>query len=349
MNLREIGNSAVPDSPDPGIGVAAGAFSKPGFLARCRLLSLVLSLGIQAQAGAQTGERWFQIEVSIFSNEAQAGREAEHWPAEMLELQYPGGLRRLDQLIDILLTDDLNPGQPAPDEPAVPNRARDVPAAPEFGLEPESEPDSQRLQREAREAAIGATGPHPAAAEEFRFFDLARDDFLQLPLADSDFRQTNRTLEQSAGHRLLFHGLWRQAVTAAAEAVPIYVQGGLQYGDQHELQGSLTIRFNQNQDRVVVDTDLWLTEFSIVPDPDNEWRLPPIPESVQTGRSSLQPPSASGLVYHAIKVYHMQQSRDMRSTEFHYLDHPALGLVILVEPYQVPALPRFTANPDFEF
>ena len=32
----------------------------------------------------------------------------------------------------------------------------------------------------------------------------------------------------------------------------------------------------------------------------------------------------------------MQQTRDMRSREFHYLDHPALGLVILVEPYEIP-------------
>jgi len=31
----------------------------------------------------------------------------------------------------------------------------------------------------------------------------------------------------------------------------------------------------------------------------------------------------------------------MRSNEFHYLDHPALGIVIMVEPYQVPQLTLF--------
>lgn len=36
------------------------------------------------------------------------------------------------------------------------------------------------------------------------------------------------------------------------------------------------------------------------------------------------------------RVYHMQQSRRMRSTELHYLDHPVLGMIIRVNPYQLP-------------
>jgi len=35
----------------------------------------------------------------------------------------------------------------------------------------------------------------------------------------------------------------------------------------------------------------------------------------------------------------MIQSRDMRSNEFHYLDHPAVGIVVLVKPYTPPPLP----------
>jgi hypothetical protein len=30
----------------------------------------------------------------------------------------------------------------------------------------------------------------------------------------------------------------------------------------------------------------------------------------------------------------------MRSNEFHYMDHPALGIVVQVEPYEVPDLPE---------
>jgi len=45
-------------------------------------------------------------------------------------------------------------------------------------------------------------------------------------------------------------------------------------------------------------------------------------------------------------VYHLHQSREMRSNEFHYVDHPALGLVVTVFPYEVPPLPESTPDPD---
>ena len=40
----------------------------------------------------------------------------------------------------------------------------------------------------------------------------------------------------------------------------------------------------------------------------------------------------------------MDQSREMRSNEFHYLDHPALGIVIQVEPYELPAPHQSVVN-----
>jgi hypothetical protein len=32
-------------------------------------------------------------------------------------------------------------------------------------------------------------------------------------------------------------------------------------------------------------------------------------------------------------VFRLNQSRKMRSTEVHYLDHPVLGVIVLVTPY----------------
>ena len=119
----------------------------------------------------------------------------------------------------------------------------------------------------------------------------------------------------------------------SSNAVPIYIEGGLRYGDNHELQGSVTIRFNENEDRVVVDTHIWLIEYSIVKDSSSEWKLPQIPEFIR--RESRE--NSSSLTYFPNNVYVMEQSREMRSNEFHYLDHPALGLVISVKPYSVPS------------
>jgi hypothetical protein len=35
----------------------------------------------------------------------------------------------------------------------------------------------------------------------------------------------------------------------------------------------------------------------------------------------------------------MQDSRAMRSNEFHYLDHPAIGVLVQVFPYEPPPAP----------
>ena len=104
------------------------------------------------------------------------------------------------------------------------------------------------------------------------------------------------------------------------------------------MQGSITIRFNDNADRVVIDANLWLAEFRLVPAADNDWKLPPIPAAADI-QINAPPADESTLNYTVIRVFQFKQSRDMRSREFHYLDHPAMGLVILVEPYQVPPMP----------
>lgn len=283
--------------------------------------AIILSLSINQSLLAQNLERWFQIEVSIFSNESLTDRSEEQWQAARIELDYPGRIRRLDRLIDLLLIADLQI-----ETPAATDLNEEIAAFPEEDVA-------------ITEAIILAVGPRPASAtSEFRFFDFDRDSYLQLPPSASDFQQTNRALERSAEHRLLFHGLWRQVVVGEDDAIPIYIEGGLQYGQQHELQGSLTIRFNDNQDRVVVDANLWLIEFSAAADPEADWSLPSIPDSLNDGQDAGAP-DQPGPTYYINRVFHLLQSRDMRSTEFHYLDHPALGLVILVEPYEVPPIP----------
>ncbi len=302
--------------------------------ARNRSLTLMLILGSLCLGNpslAQDGSRWFQIEVSIFSNEAPADRLGERWQADRTLLAYPKNLRRLDQLSDLLLLEEMK--FPSTDTPL-----GDV-------VVPAAEPSLQQITREL----ILAMGPRPLrpahADKPFRFYDLARDAYLNLPASTSDFQQTNQVLRRSGDHRLLFHGLWRQAVVAETDASPIYINGGLQYGQQHELQGSITIRFNDNADRVVVDANLWLAEFGLVPTADNNWTLPPVPTGAGIQIDS-PPADEPSLDYTVTRVFQFTQSRDMRSREFHYLDHPAMGLVILVKPYEVPPVPL--ADIDFQ-
>lgn len=272
-----------------------------------------------ASFAAQAQERWFQIEVSVFSNEALADRAEEQWQARANDLAFPSRMQRLQSLLDILLIDALLPA------------AEQDQQADDNGEELAS---FLAAQAEQRAADLRAVGPPPLSLEGgFKFFDFSRDSFLQLPSGLSDFQQTNRTLDRSPEHRLLFHGLWRQPVLNSNQAVPLFVRGGENFGDYDELQGSLTIRFNDNRDRVVIDADLWLTQFSTLPLENATWQLPVPPDAFTS--ASLNPADDTQQ-YHPIAVYHMDQSRDMRSDEFHYLDHPALGIVIMVEPYELP-------------
>ena len=273
-------------------------------------LNFLFSFLISSYSVAQ--ERWFQIELSIFSNENIEDRNAESWLPSDYELNYPENMRKLSLLTDLFLFDhNLD------DRLSVTGSA-----------------SQEEIDAMIRNDQLKNIRPRIKSTESnFKLFDFSRDDFTQLSPSDSDFQQTNRTLERSSDHRLLYHGLWRQAVRQSSNAVPIYIEGGLRYGDNHELQGSITIRFNENEDRVVVDTHIWLIEYSIVKDSSSEWELPQIPESIRIESRE----NSSSLTYFPNNVYVMEQSREMRSNEFHYLDHPALGLVISVKPYSVPS------------
>ena len=301
----------------------------------CALLSALL-LSISTSAQGQTSQRWFQIEVSIFSNESLADRDEEHWQTESNELNYPNPLRRLGQLSDLLITEQM-----IADAIAESSEQDSLSTKEEATMEI----DAEALAAIERLAQILPTGPQLASTEgEFKFPDFLRDPHLQLTPDNSDFEQTNRALERSAEHRLLFHGLWRESVADPADAIPLYVQGGLRFDDQYELQGAITLRFNENRDRLVIDSNLWLTEYSASADFESEWQLPAIPEAMKTDLDSLTR-DEQGLQYGINRVFHMEQSREMRSNQFHYIDHPAIGIVILVKPIDVPPL----VVPEFEF
>ena len=270
------------------------------------LLLLLSAVSVNCHGASYDGFRWFQIEVSIFSNDYPEYRNAELWTAERLNLGYPERAMEFKQLADILVLEDF--AQPMPGN---------LPVPPQPGIISQQDTDPVEL----------AVGPFPRVpASGLRLPDQEREAFLLLPPSQSDFQTTNTRLQNSPVNRLLFHGLWRQPVVQARQARPLIIRGGRQYGQHHELEGTLTIRFNANEDRVVIDTNLWLTEFASGTAEDQSWELPPPPGTAN---------SASGS-FSIQRIVQMQQSRAMRSTEFHYLDHPALGLVIRVLPYDLP-------------
>jgi len=234
-------------------------------------------------------ERWFQIEISIFANE-NFNPDVERWDVDAQSMLLPANARPLIEMSEVLSLSIW-------DNPVIGDGINGSDA----GLV-DSASGNQLAGQTAEQPLIG---PPPYQPENtFKLPDIERDAFIALPPSEHGFTDTNRTLERSASHRLLFHGSWRQPVRQPSRSIPIIIDGGRMFDDSNELQGSIRFRFNPNADRVVVDANIWLARFI-----NNEER-----------------------------IVQMVQSRDMRSNEFHYLDHPAVGIVVLVKPYTPPPL-----------
>jgi len=48
---------------------------------------------------------------------------------------------------------------------------------------------------------------------------------------------------------------------------------------------------------------------------------------------------ANAIEFHVNRIMQLRQTRDMRSDEFHYIDHPAMGILVQITPYVVPEIP----------
>jgi hypothetical protein len=75
-----------------------------------------------------------------------------------------------------------------------------------------------------------------------------------------------------------------------------------------------------------------------VPDYPANLRSPALPAAIQT---LAAPANSSDLAtrFYVTDVFSMRDTRAMRSNEFHYLDHPAIGVVVQVFPYEPPTAP----------
>lgn len=353
--------------------------TKRPFIKLLRAVTIAVCLASGGLISLSAQESWYKVELSIFSNEALSDREQEQWQADRNVLDYPSEMIRLKELGDLLLIDSLLP-EPLELETGLATQATDLltgEVTPTI-LPTENTLDVLPLSKEELQAeAIGKVGPFATqAGAPFKFLDFERDGYLRLPASLSDFAQTNRALRRSPEHRLLYHAVWRQAVLFENEAKAILIEGGDRYGNQSELQGSLTIRFNENSDRVVLDADIWLTEFVIddgrdaretttpaataettdsqgtpIPLIPIQWQLPELPATIADGPLQILEnlTLSDETLYRINNVFHMLQNRAMRSNEFHYMDHPALGIVVQVEPYEVPALPDPNDIESFDF
>ncbi len=285
------------------------------FLTNCSLS--LFSLGMIQHSAAQTfsydGNRWYEIEVSIFTNQYTNTDYPELFLPEQVELFYPEPYLKLT--------------------PALSDYYVDFAAITQSRLAGSAGSVSETVVS-TQEQFIG-----PEFREEnteFRLIDKSRDPFIALNEDEHEFTRFNRNIDSSPEHRILYHAVWRQPVLNKVQARAILISGGDHFDAHSELEGSLTISYNIN--RVDVDARLWRNSFNIVS--DIEWNVPLQPLAEFTDFS--EDTDSFGLVIN--QVYPMVETRQMISNELHYLDHPALGMLIEVRPYELPPLFDFSLD-----
>jgi len=300
-----------------------------GFTARQSTTLLALACLLPDPVLAQPAapqEPWVQVEMTLFTYE-NTNLEAEVWSPEKLAIGFPDNLIALQQLADVLQLADWSvlTGAMVAQEPVAPDTSG-VPAA------------------SPAPATVREIGPRPyAPADSVTLPDLDREGFFVLPPAAHDFVTTNRTLSQSTAHRIVYHNAWRQPLRRRSATPAIGLLGGREYGERAEVEGSVIVHAGTSRDRLVLEANLWLNQFSTGTDGTSPWSLPVLPAVLDAAVTSNEP---SGDIYQVSRIIEFRQSREMRVEQFHYLDHPAMGMLVQVTPWEVPPPPEPELEPD---
>lgn len=302
----------------------------------CAAMLSAWPFALHAQELSYDGNRWFEVELSIFTNEYPASQYSEQPVAENLSLQYFPKLQKLLTPIGSLMIDFPEPELPD----AFPQQ---VPANP--GQQGIDQPEQPAVEM----------GPlhSPALPGAYKVSDYARDPFITLAARAARFNSINRDLAGSSEHRILWHEVWRQPIQPRAQTPALVVYGGDIRGTHAELEGSL--RLSDLGGKPTLDINVWLNSFSDVPQSaeaepaEAEWKVPQLPLPLEEVEAA--PPDAAPLLpveEPAITaVWQLQQTRDLSAELLYYLDHPAFGVIVQLRPYLLPEQPVVTDEGDF--
>ncbi len=183
--------------------------------------------------------------------------------------------------------------------------------------------------------------------------DLNVEPYYLLPTEDQELNPNARALKRDKRYRVLFHQSWRQPVVDIENAPSLLISGGDSFSNHHELEGSITISVARY---LHLHTNLWLSEFTRnYGQEQGQWPALPIRPDLrqvesQEWSTSLEESDAwsnfngpesefekiLNQPYVLDRVVLVKQKRRMRSGELHFIDHPLLGLLIKVTPYELP-------------
>lgn len=271
-------------------------------------------------------DRWYQVEVILLAHKSDTDNEI--WRSD-IALAYPPNWTELKDPNELLI--EAEACSPVDENTAVDQAGIDT------------ETDSKAALLTSDEAQAQANCPQAA--------DLDREPYYLLPKELHALNDQTQEFKWSRQHRVLFHQAWRQPIVDKTDATSIIINAGDTYGAHSELEGTISISVSRY---LHLKTNLWFSEFAhnygqdkgLWPElptrpSQQEYSLTQIEESIESPWDRVQPLNDE---YDKIldrpfvpeKITLIKQKRRMRSKEVHYIDHPKVGIVILVEPYEIP-------------
>lgn len=257
-------------------------------------------------AQTKTHEGWYQVEMIVVARKDDTGQE--HWPSN-INLRYPGDWVEL------------------------------------------KDPNTTEMNS-TTDNSVSSIAP---------IVDLTKEAFYLLPASERQLNMQAQKLQRNPRFEVLFHNAWRQVITNKKASKAILINGGQTFGQHQSLEGSIRLSVATYLE---LQTNLWLAQFDVNVGQEITQAWPEIPlrpnytsatinnlsldsavdaeleqalttENTQWSNGNFDAnaaaPEADNFVTRQIIL--LQQERDMRTSEVHYIDHPALNVIIQVTPY----------------
>lgn len=324
------------------------SFRYPIALLTLALLAVATNSVAQSPDKEPEKDRWYNVELIIFNRPSASAATAEAWEP-LPELKYPLKYRFLQY--------------PVPQEAIQdPLSVSEQIATTVEEIEPSTDQALDPNQFSLVQAELLPTPFIPLAADKW------------------EFAQRAQRMQQSGRYEILFHESWNQPVVSDERALPIILDQSGFLEEWPKLQGSITLYLARY---LHLETNFWVnTKGSYIP---GDWQMPPAPlgpspvadtepdealddeppiesgaesitsaELVESEQSfSFEPliPLETGPTYPWRHAVLLQQKRKMRSKEVHYIDHPMMGVIILITPIteeelEAMAIEEFGLDPN---
>lgn len=287
-------------------------FRRPAYHARAFSLTpvlflLAMLLPVLAAAGAKSTSpsledaRWFQVELILFAQKSGEPLDAEQWP----DIAGP-------TLPDTLL---------------------------QLHFPQDSSTTENQVSADTTSPSAENTSKLPPA------YQILGDDALQLTDAV-------KKLQRSSRFTPLLHIAWQQPTYNRQQAQPIFFMEGMDKPLSVEAGGKVTPEAGDNigppnplfVGTVTLSVERYLhlaadlfyrqpvTQHLAIPISDLDlWYDRPYPTLKEPQGPAYQLKS-----WQAMRGFQLKESRRMRSREIHYLDHPFMGLVVVITPVELP-------------